>query len=174
MVSGIVNGAGTEDLVGAAAAGDSSAQEQLVQRYSNVVWGTVRRFRLREVDAQDAVQNTWVRMIEHLSSVRNRDRLPGWLVTTARRECLKILRQSHREAVGLHHDLLDRVDENSPTPERAAVDATMNDLLWTHVAQLPQRGRELVAVLVASDASRYADFASLAGMPVGSIGPMRM
>jgi hypothetical protein len=54
------------------------------------------------------------------------------------------------------------------------VDKAMSDLLWTHVAQLPQRGRKLVAVLVASNASCYADFASLAGMPIGSIGPTRM
>jgi RNA polymerase sigma factor (sigma-70 family) len=167
--------ASTEDLVCAAVAGDSSAQQELIQRYSKVVWATVRRFGLRDADAQDAVQNTWVSMIEHLDSLRDPDRLAGWLATTARRECIKISRQSHRYVVGLEHpQLLDLVDEQSPAPERSAVDAAMKDLLWEHVERLPARGKDIVVTLVASGVPRYAEFATATGLPIGSIGPMRM
>jgi len=56
----------TEELVHAASAGDSAARERLIQRYERLVQATVRRFRLSEADAQDAVQNTWLRMIERM------------------------------------------------------------------------------------------------------------
>jgi RNA polymerase sigma factor (sigma-70 family) len=166
--------ASTKDLVRAAIDGDLSAQEQLVRRYHTVVWRTVRRFRLREADAQDAVQNTWLQMIQHLGSLRSAERLPGWLATTARREALKIARQHGRDVVGLEPEVADRAADGSPGPEHVAVDGAMSRLLWRHVAELPPRGRDMLAVLSASDAPRYAEFASLTGMPVGSIGPMRM
>jgi hypothetical protein len=61
-----INGDKACDLVRAARNGDPRASEQLIDRYTSVVWPTVRSFRLREADVHDAVQNTWLRMIEHL------------------------------------------------------------------------------------------------------------
>src|SRR4051812_18610995 len=74
----------TSDLVGAARAGDRAALGRLTSRYANVVWATVRRMRLCDADAHDAVQNTWLAMIEHLGDLRDAERLAGWLATTAR------------------------------------------------------------------------------------------
>jgi DNA-directed RNA polymerase specialized sigma24 family protein len=68
------NGAvATRDLVRAAQHGDRHATEQLVNRHASLVWSTVRSFSLRAVDADDAVQGTWLRMIEHLGELRSAD-----------------------------------------------------------------------------------------------------
>jgi DNA-directed RNA polymerase specialized sigma24 family protein len=40
---------------------------------------------------------TWLRAFERLESVRNPDRLGGWLATIANRECLALLRKSRWE-----------------------------------------------------------------------------
>lgn len=174
-MSVIASAAGTtEELVRAASNGDLYARAELVERYANVVWGTVRRFRLSDADAQDAVQNTWLLMIEHLSALRDANRLAGWLATTARRECLRMLQQSRQEAVGLDAEMMDRTEDVSPSPERSAVDRAMSSLLWKHVAELPPGGRDLLMALVGSDAPPYAEFARATGMPIGSIGPRRM
>jgi RNA polymerase sigma factor (sigma-70 family) len=170
----MVNDMSTEALVRAAAAGDVAARERLIGRYECLVQGTVRRFRLREADAQDAVQNTWLRMIEHIASLRDGAALPAWLVTTARRECLKILRSARREEVSLTADVIDQVTDPAPGPERSVVDRTMSLLLWANVGLLPVRGRSLLATLMAPDRPPYADVARSAGLPIGSIGPMRM
>jgi RNA polymerase sigma factor (sigma-70 family) len=164
----------TSELVYAAQNGDARATEQLVVRHVTLVWSTVRSFRLREADACDAVQNTWLRMIEHLSMLREPDRLPGWLATTARRECLRILRDGRREATGLEPTVFERADERAPNPERSTIDSAMNALLWEHVAQLPPPGRRMLAALTSGDAPSYQDFARANGMPTGSIGPTRM
>jgi RNA polymerase sigma factor (sigma-70 family) len=164
----------TAELVQAARAGDPVAVGQLVQRYSGVVWSTVRRIGLREVDAQDAVQNTWLQMIEHVDSLRDADRLPGWLATTARRECLRIMRRSAVETVGYTPDLAGRVEDPAPGPDSVALARMMGRLLWRHVAELPPAGREMLATLTRADAPRYADLARATGMPIGSIGPRRM
>jgi RNA polymerase sigma factor (sigma-70 family) len=165
---------GPGDVVRAALDGDVDARAQLVERYAKLVWSTVRSFRLSHADAHDAAQTTWLRLFEGLGSVRDADRLPGWLVTTARRECLRILRRSGRESLGAESYLLDRADDGAPNPERAAVDRTMADLLWAHVADLPAPARTLLLTLTAADAPRYADFAQATGMALGSVGPTRM
>ena len=164
----------TTELVHAAAQGDPRATEQLVSRYVSVVWATVRYFRLRDADAHDAVQNTWLRMIEHLGALRDPERLPAWLATTARRECMKIAQSRQREVAGLEPTVFERADETTPGPERHAIDRTMNALLRDRVAELPWLGRHMLVTLTGPDAPTYEDFARTTGIPVGSIGPKRM
>ncbi|WP_067500983.1 RNA polymerase sigma factor [Actinoplanes sp. TFC3] len=153
--------------------GDERAFERLIKSYESLVWWTVRTFRLSEADAEDAVQNTWLRMYEHLSEIRDPQRTGAWLTTIARRECLQMLRSGKREVIGLPVEA-DRPDEKSPQPERTAVERTMNDLLWQHVNELPPPARTLLTVLSSSTAPGYAEFARATDMPVGSIGPTRM
>jgi RNA polymerase sigma factor (sigma-70 family) len=174
IVSITIDADGINELVRAAQRGDRGATERIVACYASLVWSVVRSFRLHDADAQDAVQNTWLSVIEHLGALREPDRLPGWLATIARRECLKILRAGDREATGVGQAVFERVDERSPDPERYAVDRAMNALLWEQVARLPPAGRRLLGVSAGADAPSYADFARASGMPTGSVGPTRM
>jgi RNA polymerase sigma factor (sigma-70 family) len=155
-----------------AQAGDERAFERLIRSFEALVWWTVRTFRLSEADAEDAVQNTWLRMYEHLSEIRDPQRAGGWLTTVARRECLQVLRRGRREVVGLPADA-DRPDERGPQPERSAVQRSMNDLLWRHVNELPPPARTLLTALSSSSSPGYAEFARTTDMPIGSIGPTR-
>ena len=82
------------DLFGRARAGDAAAWECLVTRLSVLPWSVARAHRLPEADSADVVQSTWLRLLENLDAVSNAERLPGWLATTARRECLRSLRRS--------------------------------------------------------------------------------
>jgi RNA polymerase sigma factor (sigma-70 family) len=164
----------TSELVRAARDGDPGAMERLVDRYASVVWSTVRSVRLGEADVHDAVQNTWLRMIEHLGDLRDAERLPGWLATTARRESLKILRGRQRELVGLEPDVTECADRATPGPELDVIYRNMHDLLWAQVAELPPAGRHMLTTLTGTDTPSYGDYARVSGMPVGSVGPRRM
>ncbi|GAA3919051.1 RNA polymerase sigma factor [Actinoplanes auranticolor] len=164
---------GTREIISAAQSGAAGAADRFVHEFERLVWWTVRSFRLPESDAEDVVQNTWLRAFEHLDEVRDPERVSSWLVTIARRECLKLMRSGKREVPGLEQQAEQR-DERSPHPEKAAVDARMNDLLWQHVNSLPAPSRDLVVALSSNDAPAYADFARWRGIPIGSIGPTRM
>jgi hypothetical protein len=69
-------------LVRAAADGDARAWGQLVDRFDGLLWSICRGYRLTDEDAADAVQLTWLRLLEHLSRIRDPERLAGWLATT--------------------------------------------------------------------------------------------
>ncbi|HET6685932.1 MAG TPA: sigma-70 family RNA polymerase sigma factor, partial [Jiangellaceae bacterium] len=82
----------TSDLVRDAAGGDQGAWNQLVDRYSRLVWAVARGHRLAHADSADVFQTTWLRLVEHLGRLRDPEQLAGWLSTTARHESLRVLR----------------------------------------------------------------------------------
>jgi len=81
-------------LVGRARDGDQTAWDQIVERFAPLAWSICRRHRLSDADANDVGQNVWLRLVEHLPSLREAAALPGWLTTTTRRACLRAQRGS--------------------------------------------------------------------------------
>jgi RNA polymerase sigma factor (sigma-70 family) len=163
----------TAELIAAARAGDSLAYEEVIHRYEHFVWSIVRSFRLSNADAHDAVQATWLRLVENLGRLRDPEHLGSWLATTASRECLRIIRRGARETWDVEERLAQRADEVSPAPEESAVDGIMAEVLWEHVAVLPPRGQALLRAMTRSDAPAYAELSQTMNMPIGSIGPTR-
>ena len=85
-----------EELVREAARGDQAAWATIVDRFQGLVWATARAHRLSGADAADAAQTTWLRVVENLDRIREPERLGAWIATTARHECLRLIRLSAR------------------------------------------------------------------------------
>jgi DNA-directed RNA polymerase specialized sigma24 family protein len=83
-------------LVTRARNGDRQAWDALVDRYAQLIWSICRSQRLEAADTQDAAQNVWLQLMDHLGSLRDPAALPGWLATTTRRECGRIARAVQR------------------------------------------------------------------------------
>jgi RNA polymerase sigma factor (sigma-70 family) len=163
----------TAELVEAARNHDEAAYHELIGRYENYVWAVVRGFRLSDADAHDAVQATWLRLVENLGRLRDPERVGNWLATTASRECLRIKRRVGREVGDAEEHLTHRADSRFPAPETKAVDDLMAAALWEQVATLPNRGQHLLWSLTRHDSPAYAELSRETGMPMGSIGPTR-
>jgi RNA polymerase sigma factor (sigma-70 family) len=157
------------ELLALARQGDGDAWAEVVGRYRGLVSSVVRAYRLQDADARDAEQRTWLRLVEHLGSLRDPDRLGGWLATTASRECLRILREG-QTLVGLE---MDAVPATEPGVEEQVVDADTAARLWQIVATLPPRGRTIMRALFADEPRPYAEVARATGIPIGSLGPSR-
>ena len=70
----------------------TSMTEHLTPRIRSVA----RAHRLAAHDAEDVVQTTWLRLLEHREQIRDPGALEAWLHTTARRESLRVLREGAR------------------------------------------------------------------------------
>ena len=162
----------TAELVLAARQGDLVAYEEVIRRYEHFVWSVVRSFRLGNADAHDAVQATWLRLVENLGRIRDPEHLGSWLATTASRECLRLIRRGARETWDVEERLASRPDE-SASPEEHALDGMMAGLLWEQLEVLPPRGQALLRAMSSSDAPAYAEISRAMNMPIGSIGPTR-
>jgi RNA polymerase sigma factor (sigma-70 family) len=160
-------------LLEQAAAGDQRAWDALVAQHSRLLWAVARSYRLDQADAADVVQTAWLRLVEHLDRIENPARLVGWLVTTTRRECLRVLRRSGRERlVSADEGALDFVDETIEPLDTGLINDERNAELWRAFNRLPERCQRLLRIAVAMPKA-YDEVSAALDMPVGSIGPTR-
>jgi DNA-directed RNA polymerase specialized sigma24 family protein len=96
QLSGMEDLAANSALVHASVQGDEKAWNELVQRYAWLIAAVIRHYRLTGADAQDVSQLVWLHLIEHLPYLREPAALPGWLVTTTKRECQRYVQKSRR------------------------------------------------------------------------------
>jgi RNA polymerase sigma factor (sigma-70 family) len=162
----------TVDLVARVRDGDQDAWVALTDRYTSMLWSVARSMRLSSVDAADAVQTTWLRLVERLDSLREPERLGGWLATTMRRECLAILRRRERVQVGTAQWWESIAAGGDPLDE-ALVRQERDAALWKAFHALQPRCQALLRVLMADPPPHYAEVAAALDIPVGSIGPTR-
>jgi RNA polymerase sigma factor (sigma-70 family) len=159
-------------LLDAARNGDQTAWDALVAEYNNLVWSIARGYRLATADAHDAVQMTWLRLVENLHRLKEPDRLAGWLATTARRECLQLLRKSGRERPAGENVLLDVPDPGPPVGTTLLVNER-DAALWRAFRLIGERCQRLLRVLMASPPPSYQEVSAALDMAIGTIGPTR-
>ena len=148
--------------------------DALIERYAPLVWSICRRHRLGRADADDVAQSVWLRLVDQLDRVSEPAALSGWLATTTRRECIRVL----SAASGLHATVYTLDVENLPdtragTAEQELLAAERHAALREAFGQLPPNGQQLIALLIADPPVPYADISTRLGIPVGSIGPTR-
>ena len=87
------------ELVQRCRAGDQSAWNELVERFSRYVYAiAVQAFRLSSHDAEDVFQEVFARVYQHLGRLRSDDAIRPWIAQLTRRLCIDKLRSSGREA----------------------------------------------------------------------------
>jgi RNA polymerase sigma factor (sigma-70 family) len=157
-------------LVAAAGRGDPQAWAAVRERYGARVRAVARRHRLTAHDIEDVAQNTWLRLFQNISSIREPKALGAWLETTARRESLRLIESAQCEFPTEHREL---PDPPAPAvPARVLLDER-REALCAALGKLPERHAALMRMLIAEPAPSYSEVASQLGMPVGSIGPIR-
>lgn len=158
--------------VQAAADGDRRAWEELVTRLMPMVVATIQECGLTGPDAAEVNQTVWLRVVEWLEHLRHPAALPKWIDTTTRRECLRVQRTAgrHTHLAGSQDELTSR--ETEPLdPMEAALREEQYHALRTGFAQLPDRCRELLSMLLGEPPMSYRDIVTRTGMRIGSIGP---
>jgi RNA polymerase sigma factor (sigma-70 family) len=160
-------------LVERAGQGDRDAWDSLVDRFGPTVWAIARGHRLNPSDAADVFQTTWLRLLENLDRIQQPERVGAWLATTARRECLRLLRLAGRQVVnGDDFDVLPD-PRTSRAPDGSLIAAERQRIVNQLVEQLPLRSQLLLRMLSADSPLSYLEISEALSMPVGSIGPTR-
>ncbi|MBN6033822.1 RNA polymerase sigma factor [Amycolatopsis sp. 195334CR] len=156
-------------VVPRAVTGERGALDLLARACVRLALRVARAHRLTDADAWDVGQDTWIALAARLGTVREPSRLPGWLITTARRRVLRMLAGRRREVLGV---LPDRPDE-APTPEARLLDAERSRVFWGVAGRLPARYHRLLRLLADRPELTHAQLAAELGIAVGSVGPLR-
>jgi RNA polymerase sigma factor (sigma-70 family) len=158
------------ELVDAARMGDNAAWERLIARFDPILRRVARSYRLAPSDVDDVVQASWVLLHSHIMGLRESSAVAGWLMTTVRRQSLRLRQAQARVELTDDADLGVADDE---TPEAAVLEAERHEAFMRAVRALPDRQRRVVTLLVAQPSLGYRQVGALLQMPVGSIGPTR-
>ena len=159
------------DLVERARDGDQTAWDRIVERYAPLVWSLCQRYHLARADADDVGACVWLRLVEKLDTIREPAALPGWLATTTRRECLRLLQAKNRELPVEDNQRL--VDDANPAADAWLLEQERLIALRLAYGDLSERCRQLLKLLFADPVTPYDEISAILGMPVGAIGPTR-
>jgi len=162
------------DLVSRARNGDQRAWDALVEQYAQLIWSICRRHRLSDTDAEDAGQSVWLHLVGQLDQLRNPAALPGWLATTTRRECARVLRIRQGAQTARYVPEVDNIpEEQARTAEQVLLVAERHAALREALTELSPPCQRLMAMLAADPPVPYAEISARLGIPIGSIGPTR-
>ncbi len=161
--------------------GDGSAWAALVARYERLIFAIARRGGLVEADGADVLQTVFLRLLKHMPTLNEPDKLQAWIVTTSKREVLT-RRRRHEPTVPLDDPSADGNGRESEAlqvaDDAAGPEASLEH--WQRVMRvrralesLDTHCRRLLMVLFGSDSPGYSEASNLLDMPLGSIGPTR-
>src|ERR1700719_2106577 len=92
-------------LVAAAKAGEISAFETLVGRYERKIFRLTQNITQNREDAEDAMQEAFLKAFEHLQNFEGNSRFYTWLVRIAVNQALMKLRKRRPNVVSLDEDI---------------------------------------------------------------------
>ena len=130
-------------LVNAAKGGDVAAFEELVNRYEGKILRLTRNITGNREDAEDAMQDAFLKAYAHLDGFQQDSRFYTWLVRIAANEALMRLRKrrpgqlSLDEPIEGDNDLMPReLEDWRPNPAREYATAELQTLLAEVIEKL--------------------------------------
>ena len=161
--------------------GDADAEHEKARRFRDAalphlddVYALARYLMRGTADAEDAVQECYLRALRHFDSYRGPAMKP-WLLTILRNVCNAEFARRGRQEVLTEAGDDDAAPEQSPlwqepvaSPEAALLRRHDDETIRGLVAALPQPFREALVLREVNDLS-YQEIAQVAGVPVGTV-----
>ncbi len=141
--------------------GEPEAFDDLIERWHLPLWQYIRRMTGGDDEAQDLLQDVWLRVIRGIAKLRDGSRLRGWLFGIARRVLMDRLRQ--RYAMPPHAELESDVVGPEPADREEEFEA-----LEATLETLPLVEREVLTLFYLRDLS-LVEIADALGIPVGTV-----
>lgn len=128
--------------------GEKELYELLMRRHNQKLYRTIRCYLKREGEAEDAMQDTYLRAYEKLHQFRNDSRFSTWLIRIGINTALGKLREAKRLAPAAtledildNHIILQMPEPSRMNPEKIAIQKEVKQLLEKAVDRLPEKYR---------------------------------
>jgi RNA polymerase sigma-70 factor, ECF subfamily len=154
-----------EQIVERVRAGEVAWFEQLMRRHNARVYRVARAVLRDDSEAEDVMQDAYVRAYEHLHEFEGRARFSTWLTRIALYEALARARRRKRlTTLEPHQEEPSMAVQSQASPEQQVSDTEMRSKIETAVADLPDEFRT-VFVLRAVEGMTGAETAECLGIP---------
>jgi RNA polymerase sigma-70 factor (ECF subfamily) len=153
-----------EEIVARVLAGEMHRFEVLMRRHNPRVYRAARAILHDASEAEDVMQDTYVRAYAHLAEFEGRARFSTWLTRIAVHEALGRVRRSKRfDSLDSHPEEPFMSTEAGSSPEQQASDVEMRAVLEAAIERLPDEFRS-VFVLRAVEGMSGAETAECLGI----------
>ena len=160
-----------EMLVLDAQKGDQAAFGQIVERFQDKLLRYARKFLLNPDDAQDIVQDVFIKAYENLQSFDVSRRFSPWIYRIAHNEFVNDLKkkQSRKTTFTIDFDTLFPTLQATDTADSAALDRDTREMLNRSLSGLDVKYREALILYYLEEMS-YREIADILHIPVSTVG----
>ncbi len=153
--------------------GDTAAEEALASdalAYVDQLYATALRLTRSPSDAEDLVQDTYLKAFRAAKQFQPGTNLKAWLFTILQNTFRNLRRDRGREPVDIDSETVERapVRTDAPDPEQRLIAATLDIDLREALDSLPPAFREAVWLRDVEDLA-YADMAQVLDVPIGTV-----
>jgi RNA polymerase sigma factor (sigma-70 family) len=157
-----------EDLARRAAAGDHAAFAELYDRYERRAYNLCYRITGSADDAADATQETFLKVLERLPKLRERElNFAAYVMTAARNASYDLIERRKRATPTSEFPEVASADDHD-APERSALRDAHQEQIRLANLKLPERQREVLALRELNELS-YDEVARIMGMNQNSV-----
>ena len=143
--------------------GDPEEFSRLVDAYSSKIYRLAIKMLNQQQDAEDILQETFVKAYRGLKSFDGRSKLSTWLFRIATNEALMIIRRKHPEVVSIDEPIETEDGEQEPIqiidwcclPENELLSEESKEKLDAAVQKLPERLRVVFILRDINDLSTH-------------------
>lgn len=159
-----------EVLAGLVQGGDTEAFGALVERYEPKLLRYARRFLSNTEDAQDLVQDAFLKAYRDIQSFDVHKRFSPWIYRIAHNGFVDAIRRKHKEPIPFFDpDTLLPHPVSDDAPDREADLHILRATLDTHLNALDPKYREPLVLFYYEDMG-YDDIADVLHLPVATVG----
>jgi RNA polymerase sigma-70 factor (ECF subfamily) len=160
-----------EQLALAVQEGDSEKFGELVERYDAKLLRYARKFLLDPDDAQDIVQDIFIKAYENLQSFDATRKFSPWIYRIAHNEFVNALkkRESRRTVFTIDFDTLFPHLQAVDTADSAALERDTRETIEKHLDKLDPKYREPL-ILYYLESMDYREIADILRIPISTVG----
>jgi RNA polymerase sigma factor (sigma-70 family) len=146
--------------------GNKQAYGHIIDKYKNQLYATVLRMTKNPQDAQDLVQEAFIKVYYQLGKYDKKGSFSGWLKRVAINHCMDEFRKKHHriENVEIHENVI----ENPNHPEIIFLKKEKHRQLERLIATLPEDERMIILLRYVNEFS-YDEISELLDVPVSTV-----
>ncbi len=163
-----------EDLIERFQQGDSQAYDQIVRRYKDQLLNFVFRFLANAEEAEDVVQETFLRVYRNRFAYTRVAKFSTWIYTIAGNLARTELRRRKRRrlfSISTDMGLEDRdfeISDDAFNPELHVDSALQEELIQREISKLSPKFREVIILRDVQELS-YEEISKIIRVPIGTV-----
>jgi RNA polymerase sigma-70 factor (ECF subfamily) len=165
---------------------DSSHFKSLVRRYQNRIYGAAYRILGSSEEAEEVVQETYIRVHHNLPKFRQESSFGSWIFKIAHNICIDVLRSRRRNTNGVQllsfdpqssyeedsseasNSVVSQIADESPCPSAMLDLSEQSQIIEASLKELPESQRTVV-VLHDIEGFSYQEISDIVGANLGTV-----